>query len=336
MIGMDAVARWPRRAALRLCAGAGLLALIIALAHEAARVLIGSNWHVVIPGRVYRCAQPTGPELEQAIENYGIRTVLNLRGCCVPFPAYLDECRATQRASVLQEDIRLSAGRLPPSDEMCRLVDVLDHTEYPILVHCRRGADRTGLVSAVILLLQTDLDFAEARRQLGLRFGHLALGRPGNLDRFFQIYDDWLKRQGLAHSRATFRRFVTREYCPGECRADIEPVDIPAELPTMEPSLLRVRCTNTSIGTWHFRQASNTGIHVTYVLYDDQAKVVLAKRAGLFDAEVGPGQSMEMALALPAVETAGRYRLWVDLVDEQHCWFVQTGSEPLEQEIVFR
>ena len=80
---------------------------------------------------------------------------------------------------VCQEDLCFSAGRLPAVAEMRRLVEVLDRSERPLLFHCQRGTDRTGLASAVALLLLTDRPYDEARRQLGLRYGHVALRRHG-------------------------------------------------------------------------------------------------------------------------------------------------------------
>src|SRR5947209_5955661 len=53
---------------------AGLLA---ASGVEAWNVLIGSNFHTVIPGRVYRGAQQTGAGLERLVRADGIRTVVN-------------------------------------------------------------------------------------------------------------------------------------------------------------------------------------------------------------------------------------------------------------------
>src|SRR5262249_41159099 len=147
------------------------LASLPALA-EAVRVFFGANFHAVLPGRVYRCAQPSARALEELVARHGIRTVVNLRGCCDPFPWYLAQARATHRLDVCQEDICLSAGRLPSAPELRRLVEVIDRGEYPLLLHCRRGADRTGLASAVVLLLQPGVPLSQARRQLGLRYGH--------------------------------------------------------------------------------------------------------------------------------------------------------------------
>src|SRR5262249_32652116 len=124
--------------------GLGLLLIV----PEAAKVFFGSNFHTVLPGRIYRCAQPSPRPLAEMIADHGIRTVVNLRGCCNPFPWSVAEARAPQRLDSCQEDVCLSAGRLPSTSEMRRLVDVLEGGTYPLLFHCRRGADRTGLASA--------------------------------------------------------------------------------------------------------------------------------------------------------------------------------------------
>jgi len=41
--------------------------------------------------------------------------------------------------------------------------------EYPILMHCKSGADRVGLMSALYLHTRHGVPISEARRQLSLR-----------------------------------------------------------------------------------------------------------------------------------------------------------------------
>src|SRR5262249_3124174 len=151
---------------------------------ELGRVFLGTNEHAVIPGLVYRCAQRSGSDLERTIREHGIRTGVNLRGSNPLIPWYIEEAQATLCTGINQEDICFSAGRLPSFVEVRRLLEVLDRAEYPILLHCKRGADRTGLASAVVVLLRPGSTLADARWQLGLRFGHVAYRRPGYLDEF--------------------------------------------------------------------------------------------------------------------------------------------------------
>jgi hypothetical protein len=59
-------------------------------------------------------------------------------------------------------------------------------------------------------------------------------------------------------------------------------------------------------------------------------------KAGLQDAVVPPGDSIDLTVAIPPLRKPGRYRLQIDIVDEQQCWFYQTGSQPLEVELIAR
>src|SRR5262245_10247308 len=73
-----------------------------------AYVLVGSNCRTVAAGQVYRCAQPSARQLEKIIVDHGIRTVINLRGCCVSAPWYRDQASVTSKLGVSQEDLGFS------------------------------------------------------------------------------------------------------------------------------------------------------------------------------------------------------------------------------------
>jgi protein tyrosine phosphatase (PTP) superfamily phosphohydrolase (DUF442 family) len=309
---------------------AGLAAV---LATEAGSVFVGKNLHAVIPARVYRCAQCTGHGLEKIVRAYGIATVVNLRGCAVSLPWYQEESRATHRLNVCQEDIALSAARLPSVHEIRRLIQVLDRAEYPILLHCRHGADRTGLASALVLLLQTRTPLHEARRQLGLRYGHIAIDRPAYLDRFVDHYEEWLCATSRQHSAAALRDWIATDSFPGECRCTFEALEAPRELKVGEVPRIRVRVRNTGLKSWHFTPANTAGYHLVFLVKDEEQRWLDSGRAGLLDADVGPGQNIDVTLAVPAFKRAGKYRLMVDMLDEQQCWFYQVGTEPMELEL---
>src|SRR5262249_5823827 len=162
------IPRLRRRLPVSACLYGGAAGFLVVVALIATRGLLGGNVHTVIDGWVYRSAQLPGPELEEFLREHRIRTVVNLRGCCAPTDWYLAECRITHKLNVAQEDIGLSACRLPSTSEMRRLVEVLDHCEYPVLFHCFRGADRTGLASVVVQLLRTNATLEEALAQLSI------------------------------------------------------------------------------------------------------------------------------------------------------------------------
>ncbi len=314
-------------------------ALLVALAADGLYVVAGSNFHTVIPGAVYRAAQPSGRSLEHLVHHFGIRTVVNLRGCCDPLPWYVEQCRTTNRLNLSQEDIAFSANRLPSTHAIRQLVDVLDHSEFPILLHCNKGADRSGLASAVALLLRTDSSLAAARSQLSVRYGHLCVGPTEYIDRFFDLYEEWLAQRGIEHTNAHFRRWATQEYCPAETRCALEVLPPAAQPLRVLPGLtflFPVRSRNTSIRAWHLRPESNAGIHAAFNLLRDDGHIVTDGRAGLFEAVVEPGASVDLTLAVQAPLLPGHYVLRVDMVDEQHAYFLQTGGEPLEWDVEVR
>jgi hypothetical protein len=310
--------------------------LLLAFAGETSQVYFLGNFHTVEPGKFYRCSQPSPAHLRRLIKDHGIRTVVNLRGCCSDYRWYRDECRVSADLDVCQEDLCFSAGRLPSVAEIRRLVEILDHSALPLLFHCHRGADRTGLASTVALLLHSDLPYETARRQLGPRYGHVAIGRTANLDRFFDLYCEWLDHEGLSHSRQNFRRWIEQDYCPGECRAEIEALDLPRTVPAGEPFAACIRVRNTSIKPWQLRPGVTSGVHAAGVLINSRGETWGISRAGLFDAVVPPGESIELTLPVRAPEHSGRYQLILDMIDERHCTFFQTGSEPLEWDIEVR
>jgi protein tyrosine phosphatase (PTP) superfamily phosphohydrolase (DUF442 family) len=301
---------------------------------EAYSVMFGDNFHAVVAGKVFRCAQPTPGFIKTAVARHGIRTIVNLRGSGDPLDWYLNEARACQDCGISQEDVCFSAGRLPSVNELRRFIEVLDHTEYPILMHCRRGADRTGIASVAAVLLLTDTPVAEARNQLSWRYGHVAIGRPGQLDYLFDIYQDWLDKQGKTHSSAVFRDWACNHYCPGTCWCEIGFSQEPAlRVRSDQPSAFHLRVRNASLGPWTLKPQLLAGVHLGCNVWDDHDRKIDTYKTGLRNQIILAGESADFTVVVPPLK-AGRYRLQFDMVDEQQCWFFQTGSTPIERELI--
>ncbi len=303
--------------------------------YETVRVLLGDNLHVVVPGRVYRSAQLSPRRLEQVIAAYGIRTVVNLRGCWPEMEWYQGDAAATCRAGICLEDLTFSAKRYPHPGELRRLVEVLERAEPPLLIHCARGADRTGLASVLAVLLLTDADLATARRQLGPRYGHFAVGRTAVLDEFFDWYAAWLHAQGRDHHPELLRQWVCDHYCPGPFRAELRLLAaVPVRLPAHRGQVLAVRACNRSIAPWRFTPGGSGGIHLRYAVFPEGCgEAVYRDHAGRLARVVPPGASITLQLGLPPLPP-GRYVLYADLTDMQvidlhDSDFAQYGSEPL-------
>lgn len=152
------------------------------------------NFHVLDPGKAYRTSQPTGDQLASIIDTYGIRTVLNLRGPNPGQPWYDAEAAVCSEKGVKLADYPMSAKSLPPADVLAGVIDTLKTAEYPILIHCEGGADRTGAVSAIYRMLIQGEDRSTALEQLSPQYFHFRAYAPcmDTLAELYQPTPDWL------------------------------------------------------------------------------------------------------------------------------------------------
>ncbi len=173
------------------------------------------NWGVVAPGRLYRSNHPQPWQLVGAKARHGLRTVINLRGERPTCGSDALSREAAARLGLTHLDAPFESRGAPHRDRLLRLADLYAGMAEPALIHCKSGADRTGLAAGVFLLLNGGTS-AEALDQMGARFGHVSASRTGILDAFFRLYAreaegrvpflDWV-RDGYdeAALRASFR-----------------------------------------------------------------------------------------------------------------------------------
>lgn len=172
------------------------------------------NWGVVEAGRLYRSNHPLPWQLAQAQRRHGLRTVLNLRG---HRPICGSDVLGRARAEALglvHADAPFESRGAPQRDRILRLAALFAELPEPILIHCKSGADRTGLVAGIWLLLQgRPVDSAIA--QLHWRFGHIAASKTGILDAFFHDYAAFL----AAHGPKPFLQWLREDYDEAALRA---------------------------------------------------------------------------------------------------------------------
>ncbi len=169
------------------------------------------NFHKVTPG-LWRTNQPD-PARFEAYAKAGARSVLNLRG-----PSgqsfWLFEREACKRLGLPMVDLNMSARRLPSRATLLELAHLFRTLPQPILVHCKSGADRTGLAAALWLMLMENRPVAEASKQLSLRYVHLSFGKTGILDHLLRYYAREEARSGIG-----FLDWVATAYDPAEVTA---------------------------------------------------------------------------------------------------------------------
>lgn len=133
------------------------------------------NFHEVVPGELYRSAQPDAQFLAWAKRTYGIKSVLNLRGPSMKADWYKTEIAASEALGMVHVDFRMSARRQLTDPEAKRLEGIMATLPKPLLIHCLSGADRTGLAAAIYLHFVDGLPSQSAGHQLSIVYGHLGL-----------------------------------------------------------------------------------------------------------------------------------------------------------------
>lgn len=133
------------------------------------------NFHPVVTGELYRSAQVTRADIADYRTDYGIRSILNLRGAAPGEAWYDDEIAASMAAGIAHADFAMNASQELAAADAERLIALMRDLPKPLLVHCRHGSDRTGLAASLYLAAIKGVGEDEAEGQLSLRFGHFAV-----------------------------------------------------------------------------------------------------------------------------------------------------------------
>lgn len=177
----------------RLLLGLGI-AFTVGLAYLAFLHLSG-NFHEVSKGQVYRAAQMDGQALARWKREYGIASVLNLRGENSGADWYETERALTDRLKIRHIDFRMSAGKELDRAQVAALLDIMKTAPKPMLIHCLGGADRTGLASALYVAGIEGRGEEAAEWQLSLAYGHVGIpwiSRAWAMDTTWEEMEAWL------------------------------------------------------------------------------------------------------------------------------------------------
>ena len=149
------------------------LPLVIGLAAFVIYAVANHNLHTVSPGRAYRAGQMNQTALNRMITERGIKTIINLRGSSTNNDWYQVETNTATQLGTQHFDFGLSASREVSDAEMEQIIAVMEKAPKPVLIHCKNGADRSGLVAALYLYSLEGKSAAAADKQLTAFYGHI-------------------------------------------------------------------------------------------------------------------------------------------------------------------
>jgi hypothetical protein len=291
--------------------------------------ILGSNLHAVIPGAVYRSAQ-LGPEKLAAVAaDLDLASILAVRAARPHKDWYVGEVRVARQLEIPLVNIGFDADRMPSRQQLRDLVNWLDDAPRPLLLHCRAGVERSGLASAVALLLAGEFPSA-AREQFSLRFGFHPWISRSDLPRVIDRYEAWLDEHSIEHDPEAFRSWVDTAYVAAFYDAALEIIDFPETIRAGETVQFALQVTNSSPDSMRFREARDFGVHIGTQLASIHSTAFSSEgRSGVRDVTLLPGASAVFEIDLGSVPAAGHYRLTVDLVDEGVVFFSAMGASPL-------
>ena len=149
--------------------------------------IIFANFHKV-DDDIFRSAQLRFFNMPYYIKKYGIKSILNLRGNNIDKPWYKVELEIADEYDIVHYDYGIGAREVRTLKEMKDIVKLIKEAPKPLLIHCKAGADRTGL--AVALYLHEIKKNENADDALSILYGHFPWfgSKTVAMDKSFNIY----------------------------------------------------------------------------------------------------------------------------------------------------
>ncbi len=171
----------------KACLVVVLIVVVLAVA-RIGYVKVQGNFYPITEGVAYRSAQLDPVSLAYYVKKYGIRSVVNLRGESLGDKWWKDEKGACERLGLSYYNIKLSARRHPSQEKIASLLTIFQEAPRPVLIHCKAGADRSGLAGAIWKTAVENAPYEEAEEQLSIFYGHFPVGSTRAMDDFFKTW----------------------------------------------------------------------------------------------------------------------------------------------------
>ena len=159
--------------------------------HGFIRSIYSNFWK--IDEKMMRSAQPS-PQMLINFKNKGINTIINLRGERDDSVNKVEK-KICYKLNLNLVEFKMLSRSAPTKKQIYDAKILFKKISYPALMHCKSGADRTGIMASLYLILHKQIDVKDAMRQLSFKYLHVKHAKSGILDFFFQDYISY-KHQG--------------------------------------------------------------------------------------------------------------------------------------------
>jgi protein-tyrosine phosphatase len=167
----------------------------------------------VVEGTVYRGRQPNPEDLMEWISEYNLKTIINLRGHTGTETA--EEIAIAEEMNVKHISMHLSAGNLPPSYLLSKLIREIETCAKPVFIHCRGGVERSGVAAALAAMAVGGEDYYKAKRRSFVPPGPWKRKRKNkyvHISDLFVKFEDYCQENEVVPAWPTFKEWADNVY----------------------------------------------------------------------------------------------------------------------------
>ena len=131
---------------------------------------------------------------------------------------------AAKEVGVQYTSVQLASSSEMTREDLTRTIEALETAPRPLLIHCRLGADRTGVVSMMAAMAIGGESYREARRQVTPLYFHFDYA-PKHVASVLGEYETWCRQTGRDTDGWTqFRQWAMTVYKPAVPLSPAAPV----------------------------------------------------------------------------------------------------------------
>lgn len=134
----------------------------------------------------WRCNQPSPRQIKR-LSKLGVTTIVNLRGPS-RWGSYALEKEACAKYGIELVNHRMFSRRMPTFEELLKTKAMFESLNGVTAFHCKSGADRAGICSALYCLMVLQQPIEQAQKQLSIKYLHIKHSKTGRLDYFLDAY----------------------------------------------------------------------------------------------------------------------------------------------------
>jgi protein tyrosine phosphatase (PTP) superfamily phosphohydrolase (DUF442 family) len=145
------------------------------------------NFHA-ISEEAYRSAQPTMGQLERYSKKHGIKTIINLKGENPAGSYFLFEKEKCEALGLKLVNVGIMSRGIPEKERIAKAKEIFESAQYPIWMHCKAGADRTGIYATLYQYFRQHTPIKETNQLDFIPFGHVKASKAGKVDLYFDTF----------------------------------------------------------------------------------------------------------------------------------------------------